>query len=63
MTQNENTLNAHKVELEQSMQTLETEVADIKDDMADIKEGMIAVKNVIQKLSVAIIRNDHEEGN
>ena len=63
MTQNETTLNTYKVELEQSMQTLGTEVADIKNEMANIKESMIAMKNMIQQLSVVKHHNDHEEVN
>ena len=59
MTQNETTLNTYKVELEQSMQTLGTEVADIKNEMANIKESMIVVKNMIQQLSVVKHHNDH----
>ena len=57
MTQNESTLNSHKVELEQSLQTLGAEVSDIKNEMVGIKdtvagmeESMAVVKEMIYKL-------------
>ena len=53
MTQNETTLNTHKVELEQSLQTLGAEVA-------DIKESMTTMKQMIHQLSVAISHKEKE---
>ena len=58
MTQNETTLNSHKVELEQSLRTLGTEVSDIKNEMAGIKDSVATMKEMIHQLCVS---KDHKE--
>ena len=57
MTQNQSTLNSHKIELEHSLQTfrgelaeVKNEVADTKNEMSEIKESMIAMKTMIHQL-------------